>query len=280
MSRVLIFNAVKTSDFRRLESHRMIRTQTGRTSPAAIHTHNECICAEPDKVPVGVAPCHDVQAFRELRQFLISTLDGDQWLASRSSCFTPADWMRPWVDTKPVWTGSPCLRSNPDRPPHSYRVRIWEVPGLILGFPRMNFCVVSFRPNTHTFQSCSNHVPIAVANSCSRQKYVKYTRKACDFQSNDFKRHAMKSIPTKDSERQIGRLDKLYGVKNRSRCHWKCLSSEMLHLADIDRRFREAVSITALIMEAVSSSETSANIYQTIRWNIREGNRIQVTGCH
>jgi hypothetical protein len=45
-------------------------------------------------------------------------------------------------------------------------------------------------------------------------------------------------------------------------------------LVDIDRRFRGAVKLIALMMEAAKSYETSLDIHQTTRCNIPEGSHI------
>jgi hypothetical protein len=51
-------------------------------------------------------------------------------------------------------------------------------------------------------------------------------------------------------------------------------------LIEIDRRFRGVYRPIALVMEVVSSSETSVNIYQTTRPNIPEDSHLHDSfGC-
>jgi late competence protein required for DNA uptake (superfamily II DNA/RNA helicase) len=52
----------------------------------------------------------------------------------------------------------------------------------------------------------------------------------------------------------------------------------MLRSVDIDRRFREAYCRITLMMEAVSSSKTFVNIYQTTRSNIPEDSHLRFSG--
>jgi hypothetical protein len=59
-------------------------------------------------------------------------------------------------------------------------------------------------------------------------------------------------------------------------------------LAEIDRRFRRtyclhhcirAILLIALMMEAVSTSETTVNFYQTTRRNIPEDSHLRLVTC-